>query len=1058
VVNNSGPFPSRQYIEHTIKDSFDGTFSGQQFGAHWTFKWTAPGADVGPVTFYVAGNQANGDQNNSGDNIYFTFATATFQPPAPDFNVTVTPSSRVVTPGGAAAYNVTVTPTGGFTGQVALGAGGLPPGASSSFQPASVQITDANPQTSTLTLSTSASTPTGSSTLNVTASSGQLSRAAQAALSVVAASDADVSVSMSVSPNPAQAGADLHFTFTFTNNGPATATASTLNVALPQSLGTTFNKGAGTCSLAFVQNGSLYGCALGDIGPGRSAAIDFTIQPPSPGTFNVSATATANEHDPFLSNNNVAASIPVNAQSATPSMTVTNLGVRTVVTGLNQPTSMAFIGADDFLILEKASGRVVRVKNGVAQGPVLDLAVNNASERGLLGIALHPNFASNGFVYLYWTESSTGVDSSAIDEVPLLGNRVDRYVWNGSTLTFDRNLIRLRALQKDAGQPSRGNHNGGVLRFGPDGKLYVVIGDNGRRGMLQNLPCGPTTDCSGPVAQDDQFGGPEPDDAHLTGVILRLNDDGTTPTDNPFAGAQTSLTGQAAANVKKVFAYGIRNSFGMDFDPVGGSLWTEENGDDSFDEINRVESGFDGGWVQLMGPSSRVNEFKSIEVASGGLQQLRWPPENTADTPSLALARLFQLPGSHYTEPQFSWKHALAPSPVGFVRGNGLGAQYANNLFVGAARTTLLGGYLFRFRLSADGKSIETTDARLADGVADNLDKFDVTESESLVVGRDFGITTDIQTAPDGSVYVVSLSNGAVYQIFPRSQLFVANLDGAHETPPNSSHAAGTATLLLNPDETGALVSLRFRNLSAAETVAHIHGPAAPGQTAAPEFDLPATGNFSDFHITLTPQQVSDLKAGLFYVNVHSTAFPAGEIRGQLGAVSQSSSVQLDLADPSVSEGAHFKTVGVVRLGDTSSSASVDYATSDGTASERSDYTTARGTLRFAPGESAKSFDVLITDDGLQEAGETFNVTLSNPTGAVLGTPASAAVTINDNDAAPTPTNPVDDAQFFVRQHYHDFLSREPDAAGLAFWTNVADNCAAADKLVCRINVSAAFF
>src|SRR5207248_3624522 len=100
-----------------------------------------------------------------------------------------------------------------------------------------------------------------------------------------------------------------------------------------------------------------------------------------------------------------------------------------------------------------------------------------------------------------------------------------------------------------------------------------------------------------------------------------------------------------------------------------------------------------------------------------------------SDTPQDALARLFNLPGSHYTEPQFSWKHALAPSPIGFVKGNGLGAQYANDLFVGAARTTLLGGYLFRFKLSVDRKSLATTDSRLADKVADNLDKFDATES-----------------------------------------------------------------------------------------------------------------------------------------------------------------------------------------------------------------------------------------------------------------------------------------------------------------------------------------
>ncbi|HYY93197.1 MAG TPA: Calx-beta domain-containing protein, partial [Pyrinomonadaceae bacterium] len=143
-----------------------------------------------------------------------------------------------------------------------------------------------------------------------------------------------------------------------------------------------------------------------------------------------------------------------------------------------------------------------------------------------------------------------------------------------------------------------------------------------------------------------------------------------------------------------------------------------------------------------------------------------------------------------------------------------------------------------------------------------------------------------------------------------------------------------------------------------------------------------------------------------------------------------------------------------------SSAASVGYATSDGTASERTDYTTSHGTLRFAPGETQKSFDVLITDDGLQEAGETFNVTLSNPTGAVLGTPARAAVTINDNDAAPSPTNPVDDTQFFVRQHYHDFLSREPDDAGLQFWTNNIESCSTNQQCreVKRVDTSAAFF
>src|SRR5439155_12451147 len=221
-----------------------------------------------------------------------------------------------------------------------------------------------------------------------------------------------------------------------------------------------------------------------------------------------------------------------------PKMVDPNLQVTTVVSGLDQPTSMAFLGPNDFLILEKATGKVQHVVNGAVVGTALDLAVNSASERGLLGIALSPNFATDHLVYLYWTQSSTGADSSNLPDVPVLGNRVDRYVWHPATqmLSFDQNIIVLRSFQADPGQPLRGNHDGGKILFGPDGKLYVQIGDQGRRGQLQNLPNGPF----GPGQPDDQFGGPQPDDAHDTGVIFRLNPDGSAPTDNPFfkVGAQ----------------------------------------------------------------------------------------------------------------------------------------------------------------------------------------------------------------------------------------------------------------------------------------------------------------------------------------------------------------------------------------------------------------------------------------------------------------------------------------------------------------------------------------
>jgi aldose sugar dehydrogenase len=454
------------------------------------------------------------------------------------------------------------------------------------------------------------------------------------------------------------------------------------------------------------------------------------------------------------------------AQTPAPTLVDPNLAVRLVAGGLSQPIHLAFLGADDFFLLEKASGRVVRMAGGAAPVAVLDLAVNSASERGLLSIALHPGFPANPRVYLYWTETLSGADSTALADVPLLGNRVDAFIWNGSTLTWERNLIRLRAFQADAGQPLRGNHNGGVIRFGPDGKLYIQMGDNGRRGQMQNLESGPF----GPGVPDDQFGGPEPDDAHLTGVILRLNDDGTAPEDNPFFGHGEDVGGEVGENLQKIFAYGLRNGFGMAFDPVSGDLWEQENGDDSFSELNRVEPGMNSGWVQIMGPADRVAQFKQIETSPQffGLQQIRWPPTNIADTPAEALARLFMLPGAHFSAPEFAWKFEVAPGGIGFIESRALGPQYEHDLIMGGARPFLRGGHLFHFNLTGNRRMIGVDDPRLDDRVADNLAKFEITERESLLFGENFGTVVDVKTGPSGSLYVVSIDHGAVYEIHRR--------------------------------------------------------------------------------------------------------------------------------------------------------------------------------------------------------------------------------------------------------------------------------------------------
>jgi glucose/arabinose dehydrogenase len=357
---------------------------------------------------------------------------------------------------------------------------------------------------------------------------------------------------------------------------------------------------------------------------------------------------------------------------------------------------MAFIGPSDILVLQKQEGRVRHVINGVLQpGQVLDVAVDNASERGLLGIAIHPNFPTTPFVYLYYTESSTGSDSSGSP----LANRVVRYTWDGSVLVSPTLILDLPVTPGP-------NHNGGVITFGPDGKLYVVIGDLNHNGQLQNFPTGDLDD---------------------TGVIFRINDDGTTPIDNPFF--------SQGGNLARYYAYGVRNSFGLAFDPVTGKLWDTENGPDTFDEINLVQPGFNSGWKQIMGPDSR-------------------DPQGVGD--------LFQFPGSHYADPKFSWFNTVAPTAIVFLNSARLGVEYQNDAFVGDFNN----GNLYRFKVNATRDGFDFTSPGLADLVADSD-----AELQEVISGTGFGGITDLKVGPDGVLYVLSLALGKIFVVSQADRL-----------------------------------------------------------------------------------------------------------------------------------------------------------------------------------------------------------------------------------------------------------------------------------------------
>lgn len=552
--------------------------------------------------------------------------------------------------------------------------------------------------------------------------------------------------------------------------------------------------------------------------------------------------------------------------AAGPAMTDEALGVETVVSGLTEPTALAIIGEDDLFVTEKSTGRVIRVQGGQAGEPVIDLAVNFFDERGLLGIALHPQFAQNGFVYLYWTasgegegdEGRLGPDTDEAVAVPELGNRVDRFRWDGTALTFDQPIVAMRSntLQTDTSGRVRGNHDAGPLVFGSDGMLYIVNGDQNLRGQLQNVA-----------------DGNEATDADLAGVVLRLNDDGSTPDDNPFVAAGEEAGGEVGENLARIWAYGVRNSFGLAIHPDTGALWQTENGDDSWDEINVLPAGANSGWIQLIGPPERMAEYRDLEVASeDGLDNPDFPPDRLATAAAGAQAAMVELAGSQFVPPVFSWKYPVAVTSIGFVTDDAFGESSANTAWLG----TVLTDGLYRYPLGADGAGFDFGDDQgLADKVDDNTAKGDLGESADYLVGTGFGIVTHIARGPDDRLYVVSLSAGAVYRIGPAAEVGGGEGEPAPSASPGASAPTGEglsltigtdpgAALLFEPTEAtasgGGEISIVFENRSTVPHNLTFNDPinaatatiVAAGASETISFAAPAPGGY-DFVCTLHP-------------------------------------------------------------------------------------------------------------------------------------------------------------------------------------------------------------
>jgi aldose sugar dehydrogenase len=384
-----------------------------------------------------------------------------------------------------------------------------------------------------------------------------------------------------------------------------------------------------------------------------------------------------------------------------PSISDPNIRVEKVISGLQSPTSMAFLDNDSIIITQKDDGKVRLVSNGVLQPqPIFQVPVVNNSERGLLGVAIaNTTDSQSKTVFLYYTEPVGNQ----------VKNRIYRYDWDGTG-----NLAGGRLILDLPAEPGP-NHNGGKLRIGPDGMLYAVKGDLNRDGMLENVKDGPA-----------------PDD---TSVILRVDYNGNG-VGNPLSG------GQGGENLTRYYAYGVRNSFGFDFDPLTGILWDAEDGPTDYDEINIVLPGFNSGWQNVMGPLER-NEGTTAEDLV-----------------------LFQ--GSHYADPVFSWLRSVGVTDMEIFNSSSLGERYDYNMFVGDINS----GNLYFFTINQNRTGLDLSGiAGLEDLVADNDD-----ELNAVIFGRGFtGGITDIETGPDGYLYILTLS-GDLYRLVPGAQSTTAVL------------------------------------------------------------------------------------------------------------------------------------------------------------------------------------------------------------------------------------------------------------------------------------------
>jgi len=432
------------------------------------------------------------------------------------------------------------------------------------------------------------------------------------------------------------------------------------------------------------------------------------------------------------------------------------LKLELVVEGLEQPISMAFLDNNDIIVLEK-KGKVQRVfNNTISPSPVLDISykVDSMRERGLLGIAI-----SNGNneiyeksnkkerdVYLFFTELISKSDNfnfpcvlELCNKNNLVINSLYKYEFHDGKLVNPQLLLRV-PINSNASLA----HIGGVITISSDKVIYITSGDGNVCRNYESCKFSISEGLLNSQTSNSEYG-IKPSGS---GGILYLDTNDGVNNHIPIFGHEYPLN--------LYYAYGIRNSFGIDFDPVTGYLWDTENGPEFGDEINLVEPGFNSGWAKKQGMWPIIDYAQlSVDLLPG---QTRGYNSNVQKQEIQNFENLVDFGGKgKYSDPEFTWNYPVGVTAIEFFNSSAYGEEYRNDMFV----ATFNDGLIYNFNLDKDRKNLDLN-GKLTDKIANNDD-----ELSDIIFAKNLSSITDLETGPDGFLYVVSPSKGTIWRIVP---------------------------------------------------------------------------------------------------------------------------------------------------------------------------------------------------------------------------------------------------------------------------------------------------